>query len=542
MSIHGSVVRNEPCPRCGSRDNIARHEDGYAKCYSIDCGYYEMPDGHAPQEARKVSKDRDNMIRDWHIQELPKRRLEEATLEKWKYGVAEYKGKAAQVANYFRDGVIVAQKVRFANKDFTFLGEPKQSGLYGQWLWGDGGKYLCITEGEIDALSVSQLFNLKYPVVSVPNGAQGAARSIKAELEWVNKYDSIVLMFDNDEPGQKAAKEVAELLPPGKVKIARLPLKDANEMLTTGRGGEVVRAFWDAKTYRPDGLICGTDTWELVSQRTPVYTVQYPWQGMNTLTHGLRAGEIVTLTAGSGIGKSTIAREIALHLVKMGETIGYIGLEESIKQSTLLFMGLEASRRLHISMDDVTPEEMRSAWEATMGTGRIFLYDHWGSTEIDNLMEKVRYLARGYDCKYIFLDHLSIVVSGLETDNERRLIDETMTKLRTLVEETGVGVVLVSHLKRPPDGRKGHEEGAQTSLSHLRGSHAIAQLSDIVVGIERNQQGKHPSAMTVRVLKNRFSGETGVAGWLDYSQETGRTFEIDDPTKEFPDDNTQEDF
>jgi twinkle protein len=137
----------------------------------------------------------------------------------------------------------------------------------------------------------------------------------------------------------------------------------------------------------------------------------------------------------------------------------------------------------------------------------------------------VRYLAKSVGCGWVVLDHLSIVVSGLGDDDERRLIDNAMTSLRTLVEETGIGLILVSHLKRP-QGNKGHEEGAVTSLSQLRGSHAIAQLSDAVIGLERDQQSETPDVTTVRVLKNRFSGQTGPAGLLAYNHATGRLFEV----------------
>jgi twinkle protein len=86
-------------------------------------------------------------------------------------------------------------------------------------------------------------------------------------------------------------------------------------------------------------------------------------------------------------------------------------------------------------------------------------------------------------------------------------------------------MVLVSHLKRP-EGR-GHEEGAQTSLAHLRGSAAIAQLSDLVIGLERNQQDKETRDITnVRVLKNRFTGETGLAAALRYDRTSGRLSEV----------------
>ena len=127
----------------------------------------------------------------------------------------------------------------------------------------------------------------------------------------------------------------------------------------------------------------------------------------------------------------------------------------------------------------------------------------------------------GCGCEYIFLDHLSIVVSGLEGGDERRMIDNTMTKLRSLVAELKFALILVSHLKRP-EGRA-HEEGGNTSISQLRGSAGIAQLSDIVMGLERDQQDEdNGNTMRVRVLKNRWSGQTGVACELHYSHETGR--------------------
>lgn len=134
-------------------------------------------------------------------------------------------------------------------------------------------------------------------------------------------------------------------------------------------------------------------------------------------------------------------------------------------------------------------------------------------------------MAKALGCRWVILDHLSIVVSGLDTGgDERKLIDMAMTMLRTLVQETDIGLILVSHLKRPAG--TGHEEGAQTSLNQLRGSHAIAQLSDMVIGAERNQQGDNPNETILRVLKNRFSGETGEAATIYYSKSTGRLNEF----------------
>ena len=204
--------------------------------------------------------------------------------------------------------------------------------------------------------------------------------------------------------------------------------------------------------------------------------------------------------------------------------MGYIALEENVRRTSLSIMGMHLNKQLHLNPSLADSVEKRKAFEATVGSGRMFLYDHFGSLDPDNLLNRIRYMVMGCNCEYIFLDHLSIVVSGLESGDERRFIDNTMTMLRSLVEELNFSLMLVSHLKRP-DGR-GHEEGALTSLAQLRGSAGIAQLSDLVIGLERNQQDEdRPDLMTVRVLKNRWSGETGVACSLAYCRDTGRLTE-----------------
>jgi twinkle protein len=175
---------------------------------------------------------------------------------------------------------------------------------------------------------------------------------------------------------------------------------------------------------------------------------------------------------------------------------------------------------------------MDQAFKATVGSGNFVTYDHWGSIESDNLINRIRYMNKALGCKWIFLDHVSIVVSGQDGD-ERKMIDMLMTKLRSLVEETQVGMLLVSHLKRP-EGR-GFEEGRETTLGHLRGSAGLGQLSDMVIGVERNQQDEDlKNRTTVRILKNRFSGETGEACFLRYNNQTGRL--VEETLEDLPED------
>ena len=518
-------LRHEACPNCKSRDNLARYDDGHAFCFG--CDYYEHTDG---KTSNKETRQMSGLI-EYEVIPLNKRGISEETCKKWKYGVGEYRGRPVQVANYFDEaGNPVAQKLRFSDETFTWLGDTKKVGLYGCHLWRDSGKMVTITEGEVDALSVSQVFNLKWPVVSIPNGAKSAPKMIAKHLDWLESFETVVLCFDQDKQGREAALESAQQLSPGKVKIVTsLPEKDANECLQQGRVKDLIDAVYGAKSFRPDGVIPGQELWEVIANTEKKKSIPYPWSGLNDKLFGMRGGELLTLTAGTGIGKSSVARELALYLMDVGQKVGYIALEESVQKTAEHIMGLWMNKPTHLwDSQDVDMGQKKSAFDNTLGTGNLVLYDHWGSIDPANLLNRVRYMARAMECDYIFLDHLSIVVSALETGDERRMIDSTMTRLRSLVEETGVHLVLVSHLKRP-DGRS-HEEGGFTSLAQLRGSHAIAQLSDAVIGCERNQQDDSDSnLLTLRVLKNRYAGNTGVATTLEYDESTGRLNEWTPP-------------
>jgi twinkle protein len=524
MDEHTStLVRKAPCPECGSRDNLGVFSDGHGHCFG--CGAY-IHAVDSPTKAKVQTRPVEGLAQG-EAQDLPRRKLRQDTCGKWGYLIGYVDGKPAQLATY-RDlsGRSVAQKVRFADKTFKWVGEPKKAGLYGQHLWRDGGKMLVITEGEIDALSVSQAQENKWPVVSLPNGAQAAAKDIAKQLEWVMKFEKVILMFDGDEHGQKASEEVAAMLPPGKAHIAKLALKDASDMLQAGRDKEIIDAIWQAKLWRPDEIVAGTDLWDvIIDDSKEARCLQYPWEGLNGITRGLRMGEITLIGAGTGVGKSSICRELAHYLLSLRETVGVIALEESVRRTAYGILSVELSKPLHLNREGVTTEQLREAYDKTVGNGRFFTYDHFGSMESENLFNRIRYMVTGCGCQWIVLDHLSIVVSGMEDGDERRLIDNVMTKLRSMVEELGFGLILISHLKET-DGKKSLEEGGETHLNLLRGSRSIGQLSDTVLGLERNQQDPATNHLTrLRVLKNRFSGETGVACVLSYDKETGRLSE-----------------
>ena len=521
-------LRHEPCPSCGSKDNLARYDDGHAFCFSIDCDHYEHSNSNPSTDYQNSPPKNPKTFIPVRgdFQEIPKRKISESTCRKFGYKIGEYNGERAHIAAFVKNGEVVGQKVRLKNKDFRTLGDC--SNLWGQHLW-SSGKKICITTGEIDALSIAEAQNCKWPVVSIPNGDKSAKKVVAKNLEWLLGFEETILMFDMDKSGQQAAQEVAELFPPGRCKIARLGKKDANLLFTEEGGSAVVDAIWRARVYRPDGIIAGADTWDLVNCPMTASDHEYPWQELNDKTLGARKGEIVTFCAGTGAGKSTAVKEIASYLLSKGETVGYIALEESVRQAAVDFMSIEANKMLHLEKD-LDEEYRRGIWEKVFADNRLYLYDHWGSLDADVLASRIRYLVHSCNVSWIVLDHLSIMVSGIEGGDERRLIDNIMTQLRSLVEELNIGMFIVSHLKRPQQG-KGHEDGKQVTLSDLRGSGSIAQLSDFVIGLERDQQSDGETS--IRVLKARYKGSsTGLAGRLYYDTTTGRLRECGESSME----------
>lgn len=529
FSEDSAFLGHFPCPECGSSDAYAEYSDGHGYCFS--CQKY-FPSSEEETKRGTTMKETKGLIplSSMNISSLNARGINKDTCQKMGYYTTEYNGTPCQVACYYDlKGNLVGQKLRFPDKSFAILGKVSNC-LFGSQLW-ESGKKIVVTEGEIDALTVSQLQGNQWPVVSIPNGAQAAKKAIEANLEYLSNFEQVILMFDMDEPGRKAIEECCRVLPPGTAFVANLPCKDPNACLQKGKSKEVIQAIWNARLYRPDGIVSGEELYEkcVTDIGNIADSVPYPWSAVNEKTRGIRHGELYVVTSGSGMGKSTLLRELEYYFgVEKRELCGIVALEESTRKTGLELMSLYLNRRVIIDPNSVTEGQRSEAFKATIGNGNFFLYDHFGSLDSSNLLSKLRYMIVSLGCKRIFLDHISIVVSGMDSDEdggERKAIDKLMTNLRSLVEETQCTMFVVSHLKRPE--KKGHEEGGQVSLSQLRGSGAIAQLADMVIGLERNQQGENPNVLTIRVLKNRFSGDTGVSGYLCYNPETGRLVDMD---------------
>lgn len=523
------VEAHVPCELCGSSDGATIYTD-HKFCFVCEA-WTPLQNGVKTATKKKLSI---IPTTDMEIKALKARGITSDTCKKYGYFVTHDEwGNSIQVANYSLEGEVAFQKTRDRDKNFIIRGRKKHM-FWGQHLF-SGGKKLVITEGEIDCLTVSQIQGNKYPVVSIPFGCKSALDTFKENMEWLQGFDEVIVMFDNDEAGHKATQSVSGLLPPHKLKVASLPLKDPNECLLDGKADAVVNAIWNAKEYHPDGLVNAKDLKDvLFSENEDIKSYDYPWSDdLNKMTLGMRKGEMILLTAGTGIGKSTMAREIAYKL-KMIDCckVGLVMLEENPKKTLRDIMSIACQKPLHLTWQQEDKDELKRLYDVLFGDGNFILYDHFGSIEGGNLLDKIRYLIVGEGCDFVIFDHVSIAVSGLDeaAGDERKCIDRLMTNLRALIEETGAGIVVVSHLRKGDTKSTPFEQGGTISLDDLRGSGTLKQLPDMVLALERNQQAAkedQKNLMKIRVLKNRFTGNTGLAGYVRFNKSKNIIEDVD---------------
>lgn len=520
MSEESQYLYKGSCDECGSSDANAHYSNGNTHCFS--CGTTKFS-----QEKKELH------MKDFNPSfiEYPNsiRGITKDTLSKFTYGIVNDK----HVTYYYdKDGNIVAEKYRGKDKVFSWSGDAKAVTLFGQNIWKPNKKIsITITEGEIDAMSISQVQNNNYPVVSVPNGANAAKKDVKKNLEWLLGFKEVIICFDNDKVGQEAAQEVAKLFPPKFVRIATLPLKDASDMLKNNRSFELTTALRDAKYYTPDGILSGLDVLTRLENEKDIISYPFPdfMSGTNDKLKGARLSELLVVTAGTGSGKTTLLKQLQYHFYKTTNfNQALIHLEEPLEKTAKDLVGISMEVRLHTSQIDKEAymEKAKEIFTSVDddGNSRFCLYDSFGSMASEDLYNKIRFMVKGLDCKFIWLDHLSILVSGLgQEGDERRAIDAIMHELKSLTIELNCFIGLVVHLNNST--QTPFENGGTITINNLRGSGGIKQLSDGIIAISRDQQAEteiERNTSKVSILKNRFTGETGLADMIYYNGFTGK--------------------
>lgn len=532
----------ESCPKCRSEgrdttgDNLVRYEDGGARCFS--CGYQERKGAElAPKSKLNISQ-----VATYPVGSNPSRMIPDdiTALYDIRVSVDVTTGKPDTVYYpYYNKEMYAAKCRKIADKKFFWVGSPE--GLFGKQACTKPSPILIVTEGEEDTLAAKTiLMDSKYGVpkdyhvVSVPNGA-ALDKIMTSEAAFFAGYKKIFVVFDNDEPGKKAAVEVADWLSTlTAVHVVTIPEeygKDVSDLLTSGNGEAFRNACLKAPLYEPEGIVSGSDI-SLESLLEPLEEgYKIPFTGMQDKLHGLRKSEIVTICAGSGIGKSTMTRELAKSLIDQGCTVAVVALEDQMSVAAQALIALDMNIPLNkFRFSPPSYEETKPHYDRMVGNGKTFFFKHFGGLNSENLINKLYYYARSKRCDFIILDHLSMVISASNSNNERKDIDSLMTQLAKMVVETGVGLIQVVHLKRT-GGEKSFAKGGEVELTDLRGSAALEQLSWAVVGMERDQQGDDSDFSRIRILKNRTFGFTGLCDTVKYDTKTGRMINVVlDPT------------
>lgn len=536
------IPENKPCPRCREINRDDKGDNLFL--LSDKKGYACRQNGihHAPyfewfEEEEKMTFD--------EIENLPIRALKSRGITK--EVAAHYKVRTIVDTSTGEDagycypitlkGETISYRIRNLPKMFSNVnknGSIKglKPELFGQSICQKKGKKLLICGGQDDMLASFQMLWDKYPnykpnVVSVVNGEN--VKSVSDNLDFVMGYEEVIVCMDSDSVGQTAAKSIAMLIGP-KAKLMKISEKDANDMLKAGKEKEFIDAFFSAKPVRPDGIVAGNEIniESLKQMSIKGYSIPYP--KLNSMLGGIRKGELITLSAGSGLGKSSFAKELVYHLrVEHGLTIGVLALEETLTTTLQSFVAIDNNvpvSELRMNPTILTDAQWQKSYDKIISE-KFYALDHFGSLQIDELMGKMRHFAYGEKCDFILLDHLSLVISGLNADDERKMLDKVMTELAAFCTESGVGVISVVHLSRNKN-KKSFNEGGQISLNDLRGSSGIEGLSWAVIGLERDQQDEEiKNISTIRVLKNRVFGFTGVAGQCEYKPEIGRLLPIE---------------
>jgi Replicative DNA helicase len=531
MADDSEYLFKEGCESCGSSDANAVYTDGHKFCFA--CEKYTPGDGEgeavSQPRARRVPSD---LIQGGEFQALPSRRIREDTCQKFGYRIAERGGHKVHVAPYFNaDGEMVAQHLRTRDKDFPWVGDPSEALPFGAHCWPKTGRMLVVTEGEIDALSMSQVQGNEYPVVSIGCGAgQGEATKVRKyfakHLDYFRGFEKVVLMFDADEPGRDSARAAAEVLGPTAC-IADLPLKDANEMLVEGRTKELINAMWRAKPYSPEGVVALADIVDTVLA-TPAQGKSYALPKLTTATFGWRRGQVVVVGAGTGAGKTDFLLQEAAHAItEHGEAVGLFFLESTPRDVAIRIAGKIHHKVFHVPDGSWTEAELKAAIESLAATNKVFLYDNFGVSEWDRIKARIRFLAHAHGVKYFVIDNLSAFSAVAE--DERRELERVMAEIAGLAQELDAFMWVVSHLATPEG--KSHEEGGRVMARHLKGARAISHWAHYIFGLERNQQSddeEERRTSIIRCLKDRFTGRAnGYTFAAKYEFNTGMLVEAE---------------
>jgi twinkle protein len=506
--VYNKIIHQQ-CPLCAAEghdnghDNLGIYPDGHAYCFARH-GLVSLESGSLVDEQIVENGA-------YTYQYLASRGISRETMAY--YGVeTKVNSSGVPVAIGFPYGTYSVVR-NLPDKAYKTVGDGSTPSLFGKDKFNGGSsRSITVTEGAYDAMSIYECLGRKYAAVSVRSAATARQDCVR-DHKYLDSFENIYICFDNDGPGQDAARDVAQLFDVNKVFHVKLDKwKDANEALQDSPE-ELRRVWWSAKKYQPKGVVSTyAEIEEILAKEDNQAISSYPFPTLDNMAYGIRSGELVLFTALEKVGKTEVLRSVEYHLLKnTEENIGIIHLEETEKRSVQGLVGYELGVPAHLPDSGVSLADQAAAYRRlSKKDGRLHFYSHFGSDDPDDIIGLVRYLAAVAKCKFIFLDHLTMLVTGMEGDDERRKLDYISTKLARLTRELNFTLFLVSHV---------NDEG------QTRGSRMPSKLCDLEVYLSRDKESADAGVRNqtrLMVRNNRFGGLTGPAGTLTFDPKSFR--------------------
>ena len=522
---------------CGSRRGLQvfQKEDGSYDGFCFSCGtavtdpYKDKPEGYKPAYNPKTDEEIQEEIdevKEFQTVALKDRGLSKESLEHFgiKIGLSEVDGvtPTSHFYPYYKGDELKGFKCRvIEGKKFFSIGSVKDVDLFG-WHQAvlSGGKKLFVTEGEMDAVALYQIFRAvnkgtKYEsnipaIVSLAHGSGSAVKELLKHREMIfMHFKEIVLVFDQDKPGEEAVEAVLKVFPEG-VSVAHLPRKDANQCLLEG----VSKAAYNAVAFnsvKPKNtrLVLADSLFE-EAKIAPTIGAPWPWEVVTKKTRGIRLGETIYIGAAQKMGKSEIVNTLAAHFIKeLGWPVLLAKPEESNKKSVKLVAGKIVGKIFH---DPNVPFDEASYDEACdLMRNKLFLINLYQHLGWETLKADIRAAAME-GCKAIFIDPITNLTNGMSAADANTRLQEIAQELSAMALDLNVVIFIFCHL-RNPDAGPPHERGGEVLSSQFAGSRAMARSCNLMFGLEGNRDPHlNPEERNVRtlvLLEDREFGEVG---------------------------------
>jgi KaiC/GvpD/RAD55 family RecA-like ATPase len=564
-----AFIRHTSCDKCGSSDGRAVYQDDSSHCFvcehTVPSEEFKEQNQKKPSRVRSSVKKEENMEvklsskpaltpeenseikSETSVKAKGFRGIDDSVYAKFgvRHAFAEDTGEVME--QYYpctQEGQLVGYKVREVPKNFYSKGRTgADCELFMQFKFNRGGKYVIITEGEIDALSAYQMLSeyselkggiFETAVVSPTTGAN-SHKQIAGQFRFFDSFENIIISYDNDKAGQTATEQLLKVLPKGKVKIMPMRYKDANEYLEKDKAKEFISDFYEAKKQVPVGVLASSKLYDRIMGQTAVAKIPFPpfMQKLNELfVGGMPLGHIVNIAADTGIGKTTLVNELIYYWIfNSPHTVGIVSMELDAGQygEVLLSRHLEKKLALIESQDEKiaylsTDRVIEKAKELTIkedGDSRFYLLDNRDGS-IEEIQDTVEELVSACGAKVIVLDPLQDILDGLSNEEQA----EFMKWAKGFIKSHGITFIFINHMRKTPAGQNGAD-----SEQNIMGSSTIIKSASANILLKRDKMAEDEikrNSTEISVTKNRVCGLTGSAGFIYYDNATHTLHSLDE--------------